>query len=228
MKSDIVSSRARCHTLGAVKDLEVRCEQIETNAIIRAKGSIPTDGPIPVASLLVLSGKLNGISARVLKDDGCNTNVISRRFFGLHRQRFHARKADVVVNHSREGWSEKASHVVYEGTLRIGSHTYTSNWLVADCRYDVLLGTPWHVANNPQIDYKKRIVTVNDKAIHFGKSTLTKVHFVKPEVTVTNLTVRKFRQMLKKKSPRNFEVFHVMVKDSSCELENVTTLHGSF
>ena len=89
MKSDIAGSRAHDRDmLGAVKDLEVRCEEVETNAIIRDKNDIPTDELVPVASLIVLSGKLNGISVRVLKDDGCNTNVISRKFFGLHRQRF--------------------------------------------------------------------------------------------------------------------------------------------
>ena len=88
-KSYIAGLRARREeSLGSVKDLEVRCEQTETNAIVRVQKGIPTDGPIPVAPLLVLKGKLNGVSARVLKDDGCSTNVISRRFFGLHRQGF--------------------------------------------------------------------------------------------------------------------------------------------
>ena len=138
MKSECVGFRARPGgSLGAVKDLEVRSE-CETNAIVRVESGAPTDGPIPVEPLLVLSGKLNGVSARVLKDDGCSTNVISRRFFGLHRRRFHVMEASIEVKHSKEESNETASQVVLNGTLQIGSHTYTSNWVVADCRYDVL------------------------------------------------------------------------------------------
>ena len=170
-KNECVGFRARREkSLGAVKDLEVRCEQSETNAIVRVQEGIPTDGPIPVEPLLVLSGKLNGVSARVLKDDGCSTNVISHRFFGLHRRHFHVRKATVVVKHSKEELNETASHVVINETLQIGSHAYTSNWVVADCRYDVLLGMPWHVANKPKIDYVKRFVVVDGDVIKFDKN----------------------------------------------------------
>ena len=44
------------------------------------------DEDIPLEPLLVLNGKLNDISVRVLKDDGCNTNVISQRVLDLNRQ----------------------------------------------------------------------------------------------------------------------------------------------
>ena len=223
VKSDRAGFRAqREQLLGAVKDLEARCEQMQTNAIVRVQDGIPTDGPIPVALLLVLTGKLNGVSARVLKDDGCSTNVISRRFFGLHRRRFHVRKASVVVNHSKDKSSETSSHVVLNGTLKIGSHTYTSNWVLVDCRYDVLLGMPWHVANNPQIDYKKRIVKVNGDEILIDCEESGGCGLVSEEkVTVTNLGVKKFRQMLRKKSPDKFQVFQLVARRVPSELDNV-------
>ena len=77
-------------------------------------------------------------------------------------------ETNVVVNHSNEGTSENASRFVLNGTLRIGSHTYTLNWVVANCRYDVLLGMPLHVAHNPQIDFVKRNVTVGCDVIKLG------------------------------------------------------------
>ena len=224
MKSDIAGSRAQeCDLLGAVRDLEVRCEQVETNAIVRVQDGIPTDGPIPVESLLVFSGLLNGVSARILKDDGCSTNVISRRFFGLHRQRFQVRKAKIVVNHSNEDSSETASHIVLNGTLKIGSHTYSSNWVVANCRYDVLLGMPWHVAHNPTVDYVKRVVKGGSDVISVDHEYLNGRGSVKKKekLTVTNLGVKEFRQMLQKRSPESFQVFHVMVREVPSELKKV-------
>lgn len=202
MKSDIAGSRAReFDSLGAVKDMEVRCEQVETNSIVRVQDGIPTDGPIPVEPLLVFYGLLNGVSARILKDDGCSTNVISRRFFGLHRQRFHVRKAKIVINHSNEDSSETASQLVLNGTLKIGSHTYTSNWVVANCRYDVLLGMPWHVAHNPNVDYVKRVVKIGSDVISVDRKNLNGKGSVKKKdkLTMTNLGVKEFRQMLQKR-----------------------------
>lgn len=128
MKSDIASSRAYSGGLPvAMKDLEVRCEQGETNAIVRVQEGILTEEPIPVAPLFELSGMLNGVSAKVLKDDECSTNVISRRFLGLHRRRFQVMKASVDVKLPKNGLNKTASQVIVNGTLRIGSHIYTSN-----------------------------------------------------------------------------------------------------
>lgn len=35
--------------------------------------------PITVDPLMALDGKLNGLEVRVLKDDGCHANVVSKR-----------------------------------------------------------------------------------------------------------------------------------------------------
>ena len=194
---------------GEVKRL-MNSKQIESNAIVREESSdSPTDGPIPVAPLMVLDGKLNGVSVRVLKDDGCNTNVISQRLLSRFRNRFQVMKSKTVVQHSRDGSREESSEVVINGTLRIESHTYTSNWVVADCRYDVLLGMPWHVANNPQIDYVKRVVKVHD-----GEFSLGTVSSPRNGIAVTNMSVKSFRKLMKKPSPK-VQVFQVVLK--KCE-----------
>ena len=49
--------------------------------------NIPTEETIHLEHLLVLSGTMNGLSVRVLKDDGCNTNVVSREFLDKYRRR---------------------------------------------------------------------------------------------------------------------------------------------
>lgn len=47
--------------------------------------------------------------------------------------------------------------------MKIGNHSYKSNQVVADSRYDVLLlGIPWQVNNNKNVDYDLRIVNIRD------------------------------------------------------------------
>ncbi len=101
---------------------------------------------MPLETLIVLEGSLNGKRVRVLKEDGCNTNVVSGEFLKNKSESFKVLKRPVEVMHSEDNTLEKAS-----AELRFGTHVYTSNWVVARCRYDVLLGLPWHVANNPKI-----------------------------------------------------------------------------
>ena len=69
-------------------------------------------------------------------------------------------KTNVQVKHSQDMDTEDTSELILNGTLMLGSHEYTSNWLMASSRNDVLLGMPWHVANNPEIDYTNRVVKV--------------------------------------------------------------------
>ena len=92
-----------------------------------------------------------------------------------------------------------------KGTLRLGAHAYTSNWIVANCRYDVLLGMPWHVAHNPSINYEQRIVKVGPGVIPaFQKND--------EKIPVTNLGVKKFRRMLKKNT-KKVELYQVKIRE---------------
>ncbi len=106
---------------------------------------------------MVLEGSLNGKRVRVLKDDGCNTNVVSREFLKNNSELFEVFQRHVELMHSEDNTVETASEVLLGAELRIGTHVYSSNWVVESCRYDVLLGMPWHVANNPKIEYSKQI-----------------------------------------------------------------------
>ena len=120
---------------------------------------------IPSEDLFVLKGSLNGVRATVLKDDGCSTNLVSKRFVDRNRQLFKLKKAEVPIMHSKEDSEEMATEIVLNGTLKIGFHTYTSNWVVGDSRYDVLLGMPWHVATDPKIDYVNHKIVVGNESI---------------------------------------------------------------
>ena len=189
MKSAIAELRNRSVELQGVTN-ELRSEITESDygskRICVSSTNAHSGNDVPHEPLLVLKGKLNDVSVRVLKDDGCNTNVISQRLVNLNRQCFQLKRKKTVVRHSRDGWIEDSSHIVLHGTLKIGSHTYTSNRIVSDCRYDVLLGMPWHVANNPLIDYDQRIIRVGSDILPF--QPLVKER--SPKVRVSNLGVK--------------------------------------
>ena len=191
---------------------EPRVLEAESNAIVKCKRkSIPIDEPIPIDPLLVFRGEINGIPVKILKDDGCNTNVVGIEFLKKPKTRelFKIQKEKIEVSHSRRGSTEEATEVIINGTLKIGPHTYKSNWVVADCRYDVLLGMPWHVAHNPDINYKNRTVHIGNQLLPVESNPPE----IEPEIRVMNLGVKKFRKMLKgTKNDNDFQVFQVFQK----------------
>lgn len=191
-------------------DKLIESNEVESNPIGRDHVECShTDGLIPVAPLIVLDGSLNGIRVQVLKDDGCNTNIVSERLVKMYRKKFKIVNRKVVIQHSKSDSNENSSQVIVNGTLKIGDHLYTSNWVVSNSRYDVLLGMPWHVAHNPEIDYDSQIVKVGGVSLNCTKLTESDETLAK----VTNLGVRKFRRMLKN-STGNFEVYQVVLKNN--------------
>lgn len=109
---------------------------------MRADTATEDDEKVPIADLITLFGTVAGQQVTVLKDDGCNTNVISRTFVNRNRHLFNIKKTSVTIHHSNKKIIEKAEDVIVDAEIEIGSHTYRSNWIVADCRYDILLGMP--------------------------------------------------------------------------------------
>ncbi len=96
---------------------------------------------------------------RVLKDDICNTNVVSQELFEKNFKYIYWKQCNFELSHLEKG-SVESSKAILEATLKIGKHSYKSNWLEANCRYNVLLGMTWDVAHNLSINYENRIVKV--------------------------------------------------------------------
>lgn len=129
-----------------VQDLIARSDRVDTQPAV--------DDSIPIANLIVLEACLNNMPVRVLKDDRCNTNVISREFFESHADCFDVAERRVEVSHSKKGNTETATKVVLNARLICGEHVYNSNFAIANCRYNVLLGMPWHVSCKPKIRHE--------------------------------------------------------------------------
>ncbi|MEM7375745.1 MAG: retropepsin-like aspartic protease [Bacteroidota bacterium] len=157
--------------------------------------------------LLTFTGTLNGGNVEVLKDDGCNTNIVSQKVVKRNRQLFRIRKKKLVVQHSKYGSEETTCEVIVNGTLKIGDHKYTSNWTVSDCRYDVMLGMPWHVENNPGVNYRERTVKLDDEVL-LANGCVTRRNGA--QMKLSSLGVKQFRKMLRNPQPNKFEVFQLI------------------
>lgn len=151
-----------------------------------------------------MDGWLNGRRVRVLKDDGCNTNFISREFAALNSYVLNIQESCENLNHSKKDSREEATQIVLDGHLKMGSHLYCSNWAVADCRYDVMLGMPWQVLHNPKVNYQNRTVIVEDEPLPLECDVNT-------SPSIGSIGVKKFRILLRKKQGKEgFEVFQVL------------------
>lgn len=85
---------------------------------------------------MAMRGTLNGRQVTVLKDDGCNTNVIFRSFVDGLRPFLDIRKSHYVLSHCNQGRTEETDEIEYDAEVQIRPHRYRSNWVVADCPYD--------------------------------------------------------------------------------------------
>lgn len=166
------------------------CSERDDNLLVKEK-HIANLLDISVENLLVLRGIVNGHEASVLKDDGCNTNIMSHEFLRKYRHLLEVRDANISISHSKKGADEEPKYVVVNAAVQIGAHVYTSNWAVAKARYDILLGMPWHVHHNPKVDYINRKVQVGDVVLPLANSRASS------GVKVTNISISKFRSTLK-------------------------------
>jgi hypothetical protein len=60
------------------------------------------DDRIPIEPLFVMNETRNGMPVCKLKDDGCNTNVVSRKFVERNAETFKMKSRKVTVNHSAD------------------------------------------------------------------------------------------------------------------------------
>lgn len=158
---------------------------------------------VPTKPLITFDGTIGGKKITVLKDDGCNTNVLSKDFVQKHRDLLNIRREDTIISHSDKRYTESSSEIIVDAEIEIGAHRYRSNWVVANCRYDMLLGMPWHEFTNPDTDYIKKTVRVGDILLPISSCC-------DDQVKVCNIGVKKFRSLLKKKkTSEDFVVLQV-------------------
>ena len=73
--------------------------------------------------LIVLDGSLDARKTRVVKDDGCNTNVESQEVFEKNCKYFNWKQCKVEGSHSQKESVEKSSKAIPGARLTIGKHS---------------------------------------------------------------------------------------------------------
>lgn len=142
-----------------------------------------------------------GCEVTILKDDGCNTNVLSREFVRRHFHLMKIHKTNLIGQHSNKALSEQATEAVVNAELEMGDHIYRSNWVVAHCCYEVLLGMAWHTETVPEIDYAGKKLKVGGTILQCCST-----QSIKP--TVTPLGIKKLRSFLRRGN-NNFRLYLV-------------------
>lgn len=95
--------------------------------------SIQAREDIPFKPLIVLNAILNAEEVGALKDDGWNTNMVSREFLDKNRDKLHIFNTPFTVRHSEKKTVEESIEAIIGGTIRIEAHEYTTNWAVECC-----------------------------------------------------------------------------------------------
>ncbi len=85
--------------ISEIKQASPEALKVDT-AIRDHDDDISTEGPVPVDDLMMLEGSIERKRVRALKEDGCNTNVLSRESFKDNSESFHVVKTDVKVQRS--------------------------------------------------------------------------------------------------------------------------------
>lgn len=158
--------------------------------------------------LLLMYGTFNEILARILEDDSCTANVVSRELATIHHQKFTFSPVLVDVNHSKQVTNEIATEMIANGTIKKDPYSYSGNWIFADCRYDVLMGMLWQMDAQTHADYVKRTLLIVDQLLR------ATVVARSPRQQASNLQVKRFPGHLRRPKP-GMEVFRVFESCSS-------------
>lgn len=114
----------------------------------------------------------------------------------------------MVVLRRKRSWSQLKSNA--------DNHRYDSNFVVADCRHDVLLEMPWHKQARPKIDYMERFFIVEDMELPTAAGRDN-------SVVLSGLRVKKFQSLVRSKGNRGeFQVFQVFLKSAAGQNDNVS------
>lgn len=78
------------------------------------------EGSVLINPRIIMSGPMNKVAVIILKDDGCNTNIVSTSFFLKNRILFERKK--MRMQNSRRRSNEEISFAIKNGMLKIGEH----------------------------------------------------------------------------------------------------------
>ncbi|CAF3028738.1 unnamed protein product [Rotaria sp. Silwood2] len=126
--------------------------------------SMLTTQEFNTSELLFLEGNVNGYDARILIDCGASHNFISENFIKFHNlQTSGIPRVSVTVANGIKSYIDQEL-MNFELKLDEFNEKITSAYVFpinSETNYDMILGLPWLFKNNPRIDWKTRIITIN-------------------------------------------------------------------
>lgn len=72
-------------------------------------------GSLLIYALLVMNGSINNVAVRILRDDGCDTNIVFICFFAKNRKFFEVERKKMRTQHSTQRSNEEISIVIKTG-----------------------------------------------------------------------------------------------------------------
>lgn len=141
-------------------------EPLETNesnivATVRTKGR-------NYQPLLEVHGKFMGHTALILLDHGATGDFLSASFVRQKQIITSVAPAQQLRLALRNSGSGMQSDMSVTGLLSLGQLSEERYFDIADLEhYDIILGMPWHVNHNPNVDYIKRTVQVYLESIGY-------------------------------------------------------------
>lgn len=129
------------------------CTATESNLIVRTQEERASFRPLQKCWYCLMKG---------VKDTGCNKLLVPQQLTEQARNYVRPMKRKCVLKHWGQVLAEVSLKVILTATSQIDSQMYMSGWIIANCRYDFLLGIPWHVAKIPKTNYGNRTAMAKD------------------------------------------------------------------
>lgn len=84
-------------------------------------------GKVPVQEVITLVGTMAGQQVTMMKDEGCNTKVVSLSFVNKTSQFLKIKRNSAEINHLNRKTTKYASEVVIDPQLKLQHRTYPLN-----------------------------------------------------------------------------------------------------
>ena len=109
---------------------------------------------------LKIDGAVNGKEAKVMIDSGSSANLVAKTFISKHLMKTADAKEKVGVK-LPNGALIDIDNVLPNASFKSGGHREQLTFFEVDICIgaDIILGIPWLEKHNPQIDWRKRLVT---------------------------------------------------------------------
>lgn len=158
--------------------------------------------------------KIGDIPGKILKDGGASTNIISKTFFEQNPENFNLLPQSVEVCHSSQDADEQNCKLVENAKVQIHDHRHVSNFVLADTRYDAVLGTPWHRDVHPKTNYETGEVEIGKTVLTSTStdSSSTNTDKLATKAVMTSVSIKEFQSIIQE--PETF-VFAVSVNTAT-------------